>query len=413
MRTAHIVAAYHAGMTFDAEVLVVGGGLVGQSLCAALEGTPVRALQVEAEPPRPAADPRWDERNFALSRRSVGLLSDWGVWPHAQAQARPIEHVHVSSRGDFGAVRVHAADCGVAALGHTVPARVVGEALARRLADCRTVLREAPVRLTALAPDDDGVAVTLEGADGARSLRVRLVVGADGTPSRVRELAGIGVDSHDYGQTAIVCTIATRGAPGGWAFERFTDSGPFALLPLGEDRLGMIWTVPADAAGAVLALDDAAFLAQAQQRFGRRAGSFLRVGARQPWPLRLQRALRIAGPRCVLVGNAAQTIHPIGAQGFNLGLRDVEALARYLVSAASAGADPGEAAGLAAHAAAREPDRAGTIELSDGLARAFVHRALPIRLLRSAAFVALERIAPLKRDLAWSLMGWRELAQAS
>jgi 2-octaprenyl-6-methoxyphenol hydroxylase len=400
-------------MSFDAEVLVVGGGLVGQSLCAALEGAPVRALQVEAEPPRPAADPRWDERNFALSRRSVGLLADWGVWPHAQAQARPIEHVHVSSRGDFGAVRVHATDCGVDALGHTVPARVVGEALARRLAHCHTVRREAAVRVTAMAPDDDGVAVTLEGPEGARTLRVRLVVGADGTASQVRELAGIGVDAHDYGQTAIVCTIGVRGAPPGWAFERFTDSGPFALLPLGEDRLGMIWTVPADQAGSVLALDDAAFLARAQERFGRRAGSFLRVGARQPWPLRLQRALRVVGPRCVLIGNAAQTIHPIGAQGFNLGLRDVEALARYLVSAATVGADPGAVASLAAHAIAREPDRGGTIELSDGLARAFAHRALPIRLLRGAAFVALERIAPLKRDLAWSLMGWRGLAQAS
>jgi 2-octaprenyl-6-methoxyphenol hydroxylase len=400
-------------MNLDAEVLVVGGGLVGQSLCAALEGTPVRALQVEAEPPRPTADPRWDERNFALSRRSVDLLAAWGVWPQVQAKARPIEHVHVSSRGDFGAVRVHAADCGVQALGHTAPARLVGAALASRLADCTTVARQAPVRLTALSPDDDGVTVTVDGGDGPRSLRVRLVVGADGTPSRVRELAGIGVESHDYGQTAIVCTIGVRGAPPGWAFERFTDSGPFALLPLGEDRLGMIWTVPAAEAAGVLALEDAEFLARAQDRFGRRAGTFLRVGARQPWPLHLQRALRIAGPRCVLVGNAAQTIHPIGAQGFNLGLRDVEALARHLVAAAAIDADPGDAAALAAHAAAREPDRAATIAFSDGLARAFAHRALPLRLLRGAAFVALERIAPLKRDFAWSLMGWRGLAQAS
>lgn len=400
-------------MTFDADVLVVGGGLVGQSLCAALEGLPLRAVQVESEAPRPADAPRWDERNFALARRSVQSLARWGVWPHAQSQAQPIDEVHVSSRGDFGAVRVRADDCGVDALGHTVPARAVGEALATRLAACRTVDRRAPQRLAALAFDDAGVTATLQDAEGPRALRVRLVVGADGTGSAVRDHAGIGTETRDYAQTAIVCTIGARGAPEGRAFERFTDSGPFALLPLGAGRLGMVWTVPAAEAEAVLALDDPAFLAAAQARFGRRAGTFERVGRRQPWPLRLTRALRVAGERVLLVGNAAQTIHPIGAQGFNLGLRDVEALAAMLADAIAAGADPGDPARLAAHGAAREADRDATIRLSDGLARAFLPRALPLRLLRSAALSVLDRVPPLKRDLAWSLMGWRELAEAT
>jgi 2-octaprenyl-6-methoxyphenol hydroxylase len=397
-------------MTFDADVLVVGGGLVGQSLCAALEGSPLRVAQVEAEPPRAADAPRWDERNFALARRSVQSLARWGAWPHAAAQAHPIVEVHASSRGEFGAVRVRADECGVDSLGHTVPARAVGTALARRLADCRTVQRLAPMRLAALAFDDDGVTATLDGADGPRALRVRLVVGADGTASAVRACAGIGTETRDYGQTAIVCTIGARGAPDGRAFERFTDSGPFALLPLGDERLGMVWTVPAADAEALLALDDAAFLDAAQERFGRRAGRFLRVGRRQPWPLRLTRAQRVAGERVLLVGNAAQTIHPIGAQGFNLGLRDVEALAAMLADAAAHGADPGAADRLAALAAAREADRSATIRLSDGLARAFLPKALPLRLLRGAALAVLDRVPPLKRDLAWSMMGWRALA---
>ncbi|MFO0042136.1 MAG: 2-octaprenyl-6-methoxyphenyl hydroxylase [Pseudomonadota bacterium] len=399
-------------MTCDADVLVVGGGLVGQSLCAALEGLPLRAVQVECDPPRAGDAARWDERNFALAHRSVLALDRWGVWPHAAAEARPIVEVHASSRGDFGAVRISAADCGVDSLGHTVPARAIGVALAARLAGCRTVERTAPARLSALAFDESGVTATLDTPSGSRALRVRLVVGADGTASAVRGFAGIGAETRDYGQTAIVCTIATRGAPPGRAFERFTDSGPFALLPLSDDRLGLVWTVPAVDAETALALDDDAFIAAAQVRFGRRAGTFLRVGRRQTWPLRLTRALRVVGERVVLVGNAAQTIHPIGAQGFNLGLRDVEALAALLAEAAAGGADPGNAARLAALAAAREADRSATIRISDGLARAFLPTALPLRLLRGAALAALDRAPPLKRALAWALMGWRAAGTA-
>jgi 2-octaprenyl-6-methoxyphenol hydroxylase len=160
-------------------------------------------------------------------------------------------------------------------------------------------------------------------------------------------------------------------------------------------------------ADTVLALGDSAFLEAAQMRFGRRAGRLLRVGLRQPWPLRLTRAQAVVGPRTVLVGNAAQTIHPVGAQGFNLGLRDVAALADAIGAAAMAGADPGDPQRLAAYAAARAPDRAATIDLSDGLARMFTRNDLPLRLLRGAALAVLERLPVAKRDLAWALMGWR------
>lgn len=394
----------------DADVLIVGGGLVGQSLCCALEGAGLAAVQIEAEPPRAPDAPRWDERNFALARRSMLALERYGVWPHVAAHAQPIRHVHVSSRGDFGVVRVHADDYAVPALGYAVPARVVGAALATRLAACGTVQRLAPARLLALEPARDHVVARIAEAAGERSLAVRLVVGADGTASSVRQLAGIGTEVRDYGQTAVVCTVESDAAPEGWGFERFTDSGPFALLPLGGGRLGMIWSVADADAARVLALDDAAFLEAAQARFGRRAGRFHRVGRRQPWPLRLTRALRVAAPRCVLVGNAAQTIHPVGAQGFNLGLRDVDALAERLRGAA--GADVGEAARLDAYAAAREPDRAATIRLSDGLARGFADLPAPLRALRGVALASLERLPLLKQDLAFALMGWRDAGDA-
>jgi 2-octaprenyl-6-methoxyphenol hydroxylase len=390
----------------DADVLIVGGGLVGQSLCCALEGAGLQALQIEAEPPRAADAPRWDERNFALARRSMLALDRYGVWAHASGHAQAIRHVHVSSRGEFGVVRVHADDYAVPALGYAVPARVVGAALAARLAACRSVRRAAPARLLALQPQPAQVLARIADGTGERTLAVRLVVGADGTASSVRELAGIGTEVRDYGQTAVVCSIESDGAPEAWGFERFTDTGPFALLPLGGGRLGMIWSVATDDVARVLALDDAAFLAEAQARFGHRAGRFRRVGRRQPWPLRLTRALRVVAPRCVLVGNAAQTIHPVGAQGFNLGLRDVAALADRLHAAADA--DVGDPAWLDAYAAARESDRAATIRLSDGLARGFAAVPAPLRFLRGAALAALERVPLLKQDLAFALMGWRD-----
>ncbi len=400
-------------MDFDADIVMVGGGLVGQSLCCALEGLPLRVLQIEAEAPRAAAEPRWDERNFALARRSVLALGRWGVWPHIEPIAHPILHVHASSRGDFGAVRVHASDHGVPALGYTAPARAVGAALAARLADCRTVQRRAPAELRGLHADAHGVEITVAEGGSERRMRTRLVVGADGTASAVRGFAGIEVETHDYGQTAIVCSVESRAAPAGWAFERFTDSGPFALLPLGKQRLGMIWAVPSAAAEAVLALDDADVLAAAQERFGRRAGALSRVGARQPWPLRLTRAKDVVGSRVVLLGNAAQTIHPVGAQGFNLGLRDVAALTDVLLAAAQAGADCGDPQRLAAYAAARAADREATIRMSDGLARVFNHRALPLRLLRGAAMTILDRLPLARQHLAWSMMGWRGHAESA
>jgi len=398
-------------MEFDADIVIVGGGLVGQSLCCALEGVPLRILQIEAEPPRPLAAPRWDERNFALARRSTLALGRWGVWQHVEPVAHPILHVHASSRGDFGAVRVHASDYGVPALGYTAPARAVGAALAARLADCRTVERRAPAELRGLRAAADGVELDVFEGGSERCLRARLVVGADGTASAVRGFAGIEVQTHDYGQTAIVCSVEARDAPSGWAFERFTDSGPFALLPLGNQRLGMIWAVDSACADAILALDDAQFVHAAQERFGRRAGVLSRVGTRQPWPLRLTRANDVVGSRVVLLGNAAQTIHPVGAQGFNLGLRDVAALADGLLGAVRDGADCGAPQMLAAYAAARAPDREATIRMSDGLARAFSHRALPLRILRGAAMTVLDRLPVARQHLAYSMMGWHGHAE--
>jgi len=386
-----------------AGVLIVGGGLVGASLAIALDQAGVAATLVEAVAPRVAAPPSHDDRNLALARASVNALAALGVWPYAVARATPIWHVHVSRAGEFGATRIDAAAHGIDALGWTLPGRELGAALTARLAECTRLTRLAPARLRGLAPLAAGWRAELETDAGTRRLDAALVVGADGTHSFVRQALGIGAAEHDYRQTLFVATLATERAHANRAWERFADGGPVALLPLAERRCGLVLTLPEAQAEAVAALDDAAFLALAQERFGWRLGRFSDLGKRHPYRIVRVTAERLVAPRAVLVGNAAQSVHPIGAQGFNLGLRDALTLAELVATAD----DPGTSGLLAAYARRRRSDREGTLAMSHGLVQ-LACRADPWWApLRSLALVAADRIAPVQRRLARAGMGFR------
>ena len=397
-------SAIMRGMTDSFDIVIAGGGLVGSSLAIALDGCGWRVALVEAALPRVDAQPSYDERNLALARASINALDSLGVWTHAAASATPIRRIHVSRRGDFGAVRFDAPALGLPDFGAVLPARELGAALLKRLDACRDLARVAPAELVAVEAGDAAVHVVVRTADGERPLATRLLVGADGTGSFVRASFGIGTQCTDYAQSAFVTTVTCARALDGLAYERFTDSGPVALLPLGGHRAGLVLSVPAEDVARVAALDDAGFIELVHERFGYRAGRLSRPGARKPYPLQRTLADVLGAPRMVLVGNAAQTVHPLGAQGFNLGLRDALTLAELL---GEAGRDPGDEAIRAEYTRRRAPDREATTSFSDDLVHLMGNDFMPLGVLRSLGFAALDRIAPLKRRIALRGMGFR------
>lgn len=394
-------------MTPVFDVVLIGSGLVGSSLAIALNHSGLSVALVEAAAPRAGDGPREDERNLALARASTTALHALGVWPHLKINATPIERIHVSRAGEFGALRLDARQEGLDTFGAVVPARALGLALAQELERSTRIHRYMPAELLDLRPGSDHTQLTLRTPDGDTAIATRLLVGADGTDSRVRALSGIGVDETDYAQTLFVCSLQPQRPLAGLAYERFSDDGPVALLPLAERRAGLVLSVATPEAAGVAALDDAAFLAYAQQRFGWRAGRLARPGRRSAHPIRRRVAHSLVAPRCVLVGNAAQTIHPIGAQGFNLGLRDALTLAQSLIEQQRASGDPGAAALLQSYARERREDRDGTLAFSDGLVRLACSPASLLAPLRSLGLLLLDGLPGLGGLVARRGMGYR------
>jgi 2-octaprenyl-6-methoxyphenol hydroxylase len=390
------------------DVLIVGSGLVGASLACALDGSGLRVGLVEASAGTVAAPvPSFDERNLALARASRNALVALGVWSRIAAAPSPIRRIHVSSRGDFGAVRLDAADYGLDAFGAVVVARELGAALESRLDSVRALERFRPARVEAVREAGELLEVeTLRGSERVL-LQTRLLVGADGTESAVRAARGIAVARHDYDQTLFVSTLLPARTHAQQAFERFTDSGPVALLPLAGARMGCVCTVARADAERVAALDDRGWIDLVQERFGWRLGRLSQPGRRHGYAMQRVVAESLLASRTVLVGNAAQTVHPIGAQGFNLGLRDALTLAEELIAAHAAGADPGEAQRLQRYAARRRIDREQTLAFSDGLVRLFANRFAPLRAARGLGLIAVDRLAGVRDALVAGAMGFR------
>ena len=382
-------------------MLIVGGGLVGCSLAIALAESEWQVGLVD-QASAVAPPPSFDERNLALARASLNALSAMGVLPHLPRAPAPIEHIHISRQGDFGAVRLAAADHAVESLGGVVMARDLGIALQARCAELG-VRPIAPASLTSAECAGPNWRLRLASAEGERQLDAHLLVGADGTHSAVRAALGIVAEQRDYQQSLIVCSIQSTRKPAGMAWERLSASGPVALLPRNDGRFGAVCGVASADLESVMDLDEVGYLDYLQQRFGWRAGRFVAAGKRVAYPLRAVIADDLIGPRAVLIGNAAQTLHPLGAQGFNLGLRDALTLTECLADTD----DPGSAAMLQRYVEHRQLDRRLTLDFSDGLARLTAREGDAMHIGRSLALLFLERSVSLKSKMAAGAMGFR------
>ncbi len=383
------------------DVAIVGGGMVGASLAAALRDADLEVALIEGFAPDAAAQPSFDERTTAIGNGSRAVFEALGVWEDMVAEGAAIRAIHVSDAGRFGFARLAAAEQGLEAFGHVLPNRVIGRALWRVLADAPRLATFMPAR--ALQVSVAGAAATLEveRAGGVRErVQASLLVAADGAQSMLRTALGLPSHVEDYGQVAIVANIASERPHDGTAYERFTPVGPLALLPLVDGSYTVVWALAPEAAARARALPDREFLAQLQQRFGWRVGRFVRAGARASYPLALTRSDATHGERLVLIGNASQSLHPVAGQGFNLGLRDAAMLAELLVAARARGEDVGGSALLERFAAAREADRRGVVAFTDRLVRLFGDTRPGVGLLRDAGLLLFDLAPPAKRALS-------------
>ncbi|MGV8942705.1 2-octaprenyl-6-methoxyphenyl hydroxylase [Thermomonas sp.] len=386
------------------DVLIVGGGLVGASLAIALDGLGLDVGMLEACPAG-ALPAVFDERNLSFAEATVNALTALGVMPLLRNPTGRIQRIHVSRAGDFGRIQLNAAEHGREEFGRVVVARDFGDALETRLLQLSSLTRYRPARFISTEEIRDGQRlIRIADNDGEQTLQARLLVAADGARSTVRTALGIDADEHDYGQTLLVTRLRSQRPPDGTAYERLTAHGPTALLPRGDGHYGLVHGVARDDADAVAALGEAGFLARVQSSFGWRAGRFLSCGQRSAYPIIGCVAQRLTAPRAVLVGNAAQSLHPVGAQGFNLGLRDALTLAECMAAHTD---DPGADAVLVQYAQRRKQDRERTLAFSDGLARLTGSDAALLRPLRSAGMVLGDSQAWLQGWLVGGAMGYR------
>ena len=386
----------------DYDVLIVGGGMVGLTLAAALGGAGLAVGVVDRAAMEATTDPGFDGRASAIAAGSRAVLDAIGVWPAMARHAAPILEIRVSDGSSPLFLHYDSRDLGDGPLGHIVENRHIRRALLDRLAALDTVRIIGGRGVVANDRAALGAAALLD--DGTR-LTSRLIVAADGRHSPLRRDAGIGVTGWTYDQTGIVCTVAHARPHRGIAQERFLPPGPFAILPMTGDRSSIVWTERANLAPRLLALDDAAFTDELARRFGDYLGELSVVGKRFSYPLSLVHAERYIDDRLALIGDAAHAIHPIAGQGFNIGVRDVAALAEVVVDTTRLGLDPGATTALERYQRWRRFDNSIMLAVTDGLNRLFSNEIAPVRLARDAGLAAVDRLPALKRVLMRHAMG--------
>ena len=382
-------------------VIIVGGGMTGATLALAISRlsngrTPVHLI--EASAPESHQHPGFDSRAIALAAGTCQQLARVGVWQAIRDCATAIRTVHVSDRGHAGFVTLDAKDYSLPALGQVVELHDVGQRLFALLRAAPGVTLHCPARVARVSRSPAQASVVLESGE---TISGSLLVAADGSRSALGEQCGIEWQQEAYDQLAIIANVTTAVAHQGRAFERFTKQGPLAMLPMSGNRCSLVWCHALERRDEVLGWSDERFCNELQQAFGWRLGRVTHSGARASYPLSLTRAKRAISHRLALVGNAAQTLHPIAGQGFNLGLRDVMSLAETVANAA----DPGDYGLLSGYQQRRAADKDATVGVTDGLVHLFANRWAPLVAGRNIGLMAMELLTPARDALAQRTLG--------
>ncbi len=389
--------------TSEFDLIIVGGGLIGATLALALEHLPLRIALLEAVTYDSDAQPSFDDRAIALGRGTRRVFEAIQIWSDLSEVINPIDSILVSEQGRFGKAHLSAAEEGVDALGHVVVTRKLGQILIQRLPQIDNLTFICPAKVTDIEVTEDAAEIRL--ADG-KKLVSRLLVAADGASSSVRQMLQVGETIHDYGQRALVTNIATSEPHQNCAFERFTADGPLALLPMSQQRTAVVWTIDAAVAEECMQLPEQIFLSELQKIFGYRLGEFTQIGKRVSYPLRLVRSSELRRPRTLFIGNAANSLHPVAGQGFNLGVRDVACLAELIQQSTQHNEGfLGSEAMLRKYVALRQPDQRKIVALTDSLAKIFITDFGLLANSRGLGIQAFDLMPPIKRLFARHAMG--------
>jgi 2-octaprenyl-6-methoxyphenol hydroxylase len=407
MRTETLQAHY--------EIVVVGGGMVGASFALALArryGSRILVAESQLRSGTARSSPAdFDTRTTALSHGSRLIYESIGMWDRISRSAEPILGIHVSDRGHFGATRLAASALDVPALGYVAENHVLGDVLQSAVEQSTGVDFFCPASISRITPVAEGMRLQLSrpGDNAESEITAALVVLADGGKSSLADQLGIQSNVTHYAQSALISNIAFTQAHGNIAYERFTDAGPIAVLPLpaldGEQRGSLIWTLPQQEAAGILDLSESAFLNRLQERFGRRLGKITRAGSRVIYPLSLSVAREQIRPGLVLLGNVAHTLHPVAGQGMNLALRDAQVLAGLIVRSAEKGVSPGSMHTLAAYMSAQESDQLRTIQFSHYMTQLFSSSNPALIWARKFGLFSVDLLPAVKQVFARQAMG--------
>ena len=393
----------------DCDVAIVGGGMVGATLATALLGGGMRVALIEARD----IDTTWHPENYtgrvsAITHASMRILRSVGAWDEIAARrVSPYREMHVWDATGSGVIHFDSADIGEPLLGHIIENQVIESALHERLAALTekhpgALQLMCPARISGLRFGTSRARLVL---DDGRVLNARLVVGADGSRSSVRELAGLTARGWSYRQQAVVATIKTERHHRETAWQRFMPDGPLAFLPLADGRSSIVWSTGPEQASELLELCETDFLIALHKAFGDNLGAMLAAGPRSGFPLRMLHAPNYVKPRIALAGDAAHSIHPLAGQGVNLGLADAATLAEVLVQAHGAGEDIGAMKVLRRYERWRKGDNLGMIAGMEGFKRLFGSRNPLARLLRNTGLTLTDSMTPLKNLLVRHAMG--------